>query len=150
VGADGNGRRDAFTCLLTSGSTFEKGVQVRRFVAAWAASAAVGFAFGALPAFAGGASSDAAHACQKGGYASYTRADDLDVAVPVVDPGGVDGLRHGDAVGRDGGCGRTRDVLGVQRQQLLDAGADGREGARVRRARAGLVRGAFPAAGTYY
>jgi hypothetical protein len=44
-------------------------------MAAWSVSAVVVFGFGALPAFAGGGNSDAAHACQKGGYASYTRAD---------------------------------------------------------------------------
>jgi hypothetical protein len=35
----------------------------------------VALALGAVSAFAGGGNSDAAHACQKGGYAAFTRAD---------------------------------------------------------------------------
>jgi hypothetical protein len=38
-------------------------------------AAVVGLTLGALPALAGGGNSDAAHACQKGGYTHYTRAD---------------------------------------------------------------------------
>jgi hypothetical protein len=48
---------------------------LRTFLSAWSVAALAALALGALPALAGGGNSDAAHACQKGGYAHYTRAD---------------------------------------------------------------------------
>jgi hypothetical protein len=48
---------------------------VRKFVHVLLPATLAAFLFGAVPALAGGGNSDAAHACQKGGYAHYTRAD---------------------------------------------------------------------------
>lgn len=48
---------------------------MKKFLPAWWLTAVIALALGALPAFAGGGNSDAAHACQQGGYTHYSRAD---------------------------------------------------------------------------